>query len=97
MAGRGKSPRGRGQSQKIQHPGEVLAQILEDTELSAAAGWFGLSKDAVLAVLEGKAPMTREMAVTAGTIFGTGSAPWIEMQAAWDEAHKAPEEPGAGS
>lgn len=97
MADRGKSPRGRGQSQKIQHPGEMLAQILEDTELSAAAGWFGLSKDAFLAVLEGKAPMTREMAVTAGTIFGTGSAPWIEMQAAWDEAHKAPEEPGAGS
>lgn len=89
MAGGRKPGRGRGAPRKIQHPGEVLAQILEDADRSAAAGWFGLSKDDFIAVLEGRAPMTREMAVTAGTIFGTGSAPWIEMQTAWDEAQAA--------
>ena len=31
--------------------------------------------------------MTNAMAVTAGTVFGTGAAPWIEMQRLWDEAH----------
>lgn len=40
----------------LQHPGAVLAQILEDTP-------------------------------TALAVFGTGSAPWLEMQSAWDAAH----------
>ena len=48
----------------LQHPGAVLAQILE-----------------------GRAPMTAAMAQQAGAVFGTGSAPWLEMQSAWDAAH----------
>lgn len=38
-------------------------------------------------MLEGRAPMTAAMAQQAGAVFGTGSAPWLEMQSAWDAAH----------
>ena len=65
----------------LQHPGAVLAQILE------AAKWFSLSEAELLAVLEGRTPMTAAMAQQAGAVFGTGSAPWLEMQSAWDAAH----------
>ena len=71
----------------LQHPGAVLAQILEDTPTALAAKWFSLSEAELLAVLEGRAPMTAAMAQQAGAVFGTGSAPWLEMQSAWDAAH----------
>lgn len=70
-----------------QHPGEVLAQILDDTPPGLAASWLGVSAAELSAVLEGRAPMTAAMAAQAGAIFGTGSAPWLEMQAVWDAAH----------
>ncbi|MDO5531191.1 hypothetical protein [Sutterella sp.] len=68
-----------------QHPGEVLAAILADTPPALAAKWFALDEASLGKVLAGAAPLTPEMAATAGTIFGTGAAPWIEMQSAWDE------------
>ena len=67
----------------LQHPGAVLAQILEDTPTALAAKWFSLSEAELLAVLEGRTPMAQQ----AGAVFGTGSAPWLEMQSAWDAAH----------
>ncbi len=74
-----------------QHPGVVLASVLADTPLSLAAKWFGLTPEALARVYAGEAPVTVEMAAQAGSIFGTGSAPWLEMQAAWDEAVAAAE------
>ena len=89
--GKGRSRRGGPGSTKgqntLQHPGAVLAQILEDTPTALAAKWFSLSEAGLLAVLEGRAPMTAAMAQQAGAVFGTGSAPWLEMQSAWDAAH----------
>ena len=95
-AGRGRRKGGRkGRAQgaaargpvAAQHPGEVLAQVIDDTPLSVAAKWFSVSESELAAVLAGESPMTNAMAVTAGTVFGTGAAPWIEMQRLWDEAH----------
>lgn len=68
------------------HPGAVLAEILEDTPRALAAKWFGVAPAELEALLEGRAPMTPDVARTAGAVFGTGSAPWLEMQAAWDAA-----------
>lgn len=76
----------RGAAPTAQHPGEVLAEILDDTPVPVAAKWFSITPEALLAVLEGRAPMTQEMATVAGAVFGTGSAPWIEMQRLYDEA-----------
>ena len=39
------------------------------------------------AFYHGELPLTPAMAETAGSIFGTGAAPWLDMMAAWDEAH----------
>ena len=68
--GKGRSRRSGSGSTKgqntLQHPGAVLAQILEDTPTALAAKWFSLSEAELLAVLEGRAPMTAAMAQQAG-------------------------------
>ena len=86
MGGRARSANPSAKSRAPQHPGLVLAEILADTPPAVAAKWFGLSQEELAAVLTGNAPLTAAMAAQAGTIFGTGAAPWLEMQAAWDEA-----------
>ena len=54
--GKGRSRRSGSGSTKgqntLQHPGAVLAQILEDTPTALAAKWFSLSEAELLAVLE---------------------------------------------
>ena len=93
-----KSPaRGGRRGEPAQHPGAVLAQILDDTPLAVAAKWFGIAPAELAAILAGEAPLTPALAAQAGAVFGTGAAPWLEMQAAWDEAHAATEEPRESS
>lgn len=86
----GKSRAGRKPAPQQQHPGEVLREILADTPPALAAKWFGLSLTELEAFYKGEMPLTPAMAEVAGSIFGTGAAPWLEMMNAWDEAH-APE------
>ena len=76
---------GRGRPQAPNHPGVVLAQVLEDTPMPVAAKWFGITPAELEAVLAGEAPVTDPMAAVAGQVFGTGAACCIEMQKAWDE------------
>ena len=71
---------GRRPASAQQHPGEVLREILADK-------WFGLSATELEAFYHGELPLTPAMAETAGSIFGTGAALWLDMMAAWDEAH----------
>lgn len=78
---------GRRPASAQQHPGEVLREILADTPPALAAKWFGLSATELEAFYNGELPLTPAMAETAGSIFGTGAAPWLDMMAAWDEAH----------
>ena len=66
---------GRRPASAQQHPGEVLREILADTATELEAFYHG------------ELPLTPAMAETAGSIFGTGAAPWLDMMAAWDEAH----------
>ncbi len=66
------------------HPGLTLAQVLEDTPLEVGARWFAMPPDALEAVLTGKAPMTKEMADIAGSVFGTGVAPWLMIIEAYE-------------
>ena len=82
------SRRGRGGESNapkgLAHPGLTLAQVLEDTPLEVGAKWFQMSPDALEAVLTGKAPMTKEMADIAGSVFGTGAAPWLMMMEVYE-------------
>ena len=77
-----------------QHPGMILAEVLGDTPPALAAKWFGLTPAEMDAVLAGKAPMTVAMAETAGTVFETGAAPWLDMianaEAESDDTAKTP-------
>lgn len=70
-----------------QHPGQVLAEILADTPPALAAKRFGLTPAEFELFSNGELPLTSAMAETAGSIFGTGAAPWLDMMAAWDEVH----------
>lgn len=88
----GRRGRGRSAQAPLQHPGAVLAEVLADTPLAVAAKWFGMTPEPLEAVLRAEAPLTAAMAAQAGAIFGTGAAPWLEMQAAWDEAQAPAEE-----
>ena len=78
---------GRRPASAQQHPGEALREILADTPPALAAKWFGLSATELEAFNHGELPLTPAMAETAGSIFGTDAAPWLDMMAAWDEAH----------
>ena len=68
---------GRRPASAQQHPGEVLREILADTPPALAAKWFGLSATELEAFYHGELPLTP----------ATGAAPWLDMMAAWDEAH----------
>ena len=72
-----------------QHPGLVLAQILDDTPHAAAAKWFNMTPADFEEFLAGRRPMTPEMAAAAGTVFGTGAAPWLAMIEAAQESGDA--------
>lgn len=77
-----------------QHPGEVLREILADTPPALAAKWFGLTPAELEAFFSGRLPLTPAMAETAGGIFGTGAAPWLDMMRAWEEANAPERAPG---
>lgn len=78
---------GRRPASAQQHPGEVLREISQIPLPHSRRSGFGLSTTELEAFYNGELPLTPAMAETAGSIFGTGAAPWLDMMAAWDEAH----------
>ncbi len=90
----GRTRAGRRPAAAVQHPGEVLREILADTPPALAAKWFGLTPAELEAFFCGQRPLTPAMAETAGRVFGTGAAPWLDMMRAWEEAN-APEKPSS--
>jgi addiction module HigA family antidote len=68
------------------HPGELVADLLEDTRLTKGeiAIRLGVSRQTLYRVLEGKSPVTADMAVRLGKLFGNGPQLWLNMQGAHD-------------
>ena len=65
------------------HPGSILRdQVLPALKLSvtAASGLLGVSRQALHAVLAGRAGVTPEMAVRIGKLCGNGPGLWLRMQ-----------------
>lgn len=95
------APRGRGSAKRAHgngrgpvadaapHPGPILAEVLDDTPDVVAARWFGMTPENLRRLLAGEIPMTVEMATVAGTVFGTGAAPWLDMVKNWEVAQVA--------
>jgi len=67
------------------HPGEVLRQYLpKDLPVAEAAQRLGVSRQALSALLNGRAGISAEMALRLEAALGTSAEMWVQMQAAHD-------------
>jgi addiction module HigA family antidote len=68
------------------HPGEFLAEILEDLDLSQAAfaRKIGVSPMRVSHVVGRRRPVTAELALRLGRAFGQTPEYWLNLQVAYD-------------
>ena len=80
-------PQGSAAAAGLHPPSSTPEKSFAKSSPALAAKWFGLSATELEAFYHGELPLTPAMAETAGSIFGTGAAPWLDMMAAWDEAH----------
>ena len=71
------------------HPGEILREdILPVLSMSktAVADALGISRQTLYDILNEKQPVTAEMAVRFGKLFGNGARFWINLQRSHDLA-----------
>jgi addiction module HigA family antidote len=69
------------------HPGEILkAMYLEPmgVSITRAADALGVSRKHVSAIVNGRVPVTPDMAVRLAGVFGTEPEIWINLQAQHD-------------
>jgi len=73
-------------------PGEVVAGLLEESGLTRIefAQRLGVSRAAVAELVQGRRPLTPDMAHRLGRFFGNGPNIWLRIQAnvdLWDALH----------
>ena len=68
------------------HPGEFLREILEERDLSQAhfARVIGVAPMRISHVVKGTRPVTAELALLFGRVFGQSPQYWLNLQAAYD-------------
>ncbi|HQY94306.1 HigA family addiction module antitoxin [Caldilinea sp.] len=68
------------------HPGEFLAEILQELDLSQArfARAIGVSPMRISHVVNGMRPVTAELALRFGRAFGQSPQYWLNLQASYD-------------
>ncbi len=69
------------------HPGEILAEMYMGplgVTVTQAADALGVSRKHVSAIVNGRAPVTPDMAVRLAGVFGTEPDIWINLQAQHD-------------
>lgn len=68
------------------HPGEFLREILEERRLSQAhfARLIGVAPMRISHVVKGTRPVTAELALLFGRVFGQTPQYWLNLQAAYD-------------
>lgn len=71
------------------HPGELLQDELDELGMSiaAAARHLSISRGHLHRILAGKSPVSGEVAVRLGRMFGNGPGLWARMQLAHDLWH----------
>lgn len=77
------------------HPGEFIYNILEDLEITQTkfAEILGVSRRSVNKIIQGKRPITVDMAIRIGKALGNSPQLWLNLQQKvdiWDalQAHK---------
>jgi addiction module HigA family antidote len=67
------------------HPGEVLREYLpKKLPIGEVADRLGVSRQALSALLNGRAGVSAEMALRLEAALGTSAEMWVQMQAAYD-------------
>ncbi len=67
------------------HPGEVLREYLPETmTVTEAAQRLGVTRQALSALLNGRAGVSAEMALRLSQALGTSAEMWLNMQASHD-------------
>lgn len=71
------------------HPGALLAEIIPSTGRSKTelARLLGVSRQHLYDIINEKKPVSPEVAVRLGKLFGNGPGVWLRMQAAHDTWH----------
>lgn len=74
------------------HPGEYLAEILEELDLSQAAfaRTIGVSPMRISHIVNGQRPVTAEFALLFGKAFEQSPEYWLNLQSAYDLKTVAP-------
>jgi addiction module HigA family antidote len=64
------------------YPGEVIADLLEDLEMTTIdfAQKLDVSPDTVEAIIQGRLPVTVDMAIRLGKALGNGPQLWLNLQ-----------------
>jgi len=79
------------------HPGEVLREYLpEGMTVTEAARRLGVTRQALSALLNGRAGVSADMSLRLSQALGTSAEMWLSMQAAYDlwEAKRKPPKVG---
>jgi addiction module HigA family antidote len=69
------------------HPGEILRELYLvplDVSITQAAKALGVTRKHVSAIVNGRAPITPDMALRLAAAFGTEPELWVNMQAQYD-------------
>ena len=67
------------------HPGEVIREYLpEGIAVTEAAKRLGVTRQALSALLNGRAGVSAEMALRLEAALGTSAEMWVQMQAGYD-------------
>jgi addiction module HigA family antidote len=69
------------------HPGEILRDLYLkplDVSVTAAAEALGVSRKHISAIVNGRSPVTPDMAMRLAAAFQTEAALWINLQAQHD-------------
>jgi antitoxin HigA-1 len=69
------------------HPGAILLEMYlkpMNVTITEAADALGVSRKHVSAIVNGRSPVTPDMAMRLAAVFGTDAALWVNLQAQHD-------------
>ncbi len=66
------------------HPGNILANYLQDRSVTEVAKHIGVTRPALSRVLNGKAGVSADMAIRLSEAFDTDPDFWLRLQAQYD-------------